>query len=111
MSGYITELSRDRIKESGNEENDRKLYIKVEVALGSVVSCLENSTWEAEAGSLYEPAFYREQVPGQIQKLNRETLLIFSKAEVMHYYDGVAQNTTKSKNLSMFLMYNTGKFL
>lgn len=53
MSGYITELSRDRIKES---ENDRKLYIKVEVALGSVVSCLQNSTWEAEAGSLYEPA-------------------------------------------------------
>lgn len=48
---------KDRIKESGNEENDRKLYIKVEVALGSVVSCLENSTWEAEAGSLYEPAF------------------------------------------------------
>lgn len=38
MYGYITELSRDRIKESENEENDRKLYIKVEVALGSVVS-------------------------------------------------------------------------
>lgn len=47
----------------------------------------------------------------RFQKLNRETVLIFSKAEVMHYYDGVAKNTTKSKNLSMFLMYNTGKFL
>ena len=73
MSGYITELSRDRIKESENEENDRKLYIKViEVALGSSVSCLENST-----GSLYEPAWYREQVPEQIPKAKQRNLAYF----------------------------------
>lgn len=110
MSWNITELSRDRIKESGNEENDWKLYIKAEVTLGSGAACLESSTWETEADSLREPTWYTEQVSEQTPKAKQRDLAFFSKAEVMHYSDGEAQNTTKSKNFSRFLMYNTGKF-
>lgn len=51
--------------------------MKVKVTLGSGDACLENSTWEAELGSLCEPAWYTEQVPEQNPKAKQRDFAFF----------------------------------